>query len=107
MDAPLIPFLALAIVALVVLALVLAVIDVDITQTRRIEKQVARDVRRIRLKVIKGWSDERISERYPDLPAVQIARVRHAMQRHLQASEEVDLLRSLWMIDIPEPDHEG
>ena len=107
MQAPLIPFLLLAIGALVLLAVVLTVVDVDISQTRRIERQVARDVQRIRIKIIKGWTDERIAERYPALPEEQITNVRRAMQRHMRASEEVDLLRSLWMIDIPEPDYEG
>ena len=106
MSAPLIPFLALAIVALVILALVLSVVDVDINQTRRIERQVARDVQRIRIRIIKGWSNEQIADRYPQLPAQQISNVRHAMQRRMRASEEIDLLRSLWTLDIP-ADYEG
>ena len=107
MQAPLIPFLVLAIGAVVLLAVVLALVDVDINQTRRIERHVARDVQRIRIRIIKGWSDERIAERFPHLPAEQIATVRRAMQRHLRASEEVDLLEALWRINIPEPDYEG
>ena len=107
MPAPLIPFLLLAIGALIVLAVVLAFVDVDISQSRRIERQVARDVQRIRIKTIKGWSGEQIAERYPHLPAEQIARVRQAMQRHLRASEEVNRLEALWTINIPEPDYEG
>ena len=107
MPAPLIPFLWLAIIALVLLTVVLTVVDVDISQTRRIERRVARDVQRIRIRIIKGWSDDRIAERYPYLPAEQIATVRRAMQRHMRAAEEVDLLRALWTIDIPEPDYEG
>ena len=106
MNAPLIPFLTLAILSLVVLTLVLTVMDIDISQVRRIEKQVTRDTQRIRLKVIKGWSNERIADRYPHIPLEQITGVRGVMQGRMRASEEVDRLRSLWMIDIPEPDYE-
>jgi hypothetical protein len=99
--------LLLAFLSLVVLALVLLLVDVDVTQTRRIEKQVARDTRRIRIRTIKGWSEERIAERYPNVPLEQIRGVRRAMRRHLMASEEVEQLRALWSIDIPEPDYEA
>ena len=93
--------------SLAVLAVLLLVVDVNISQTRRIEKQVARDVRRIRIKTIKGWSAERIARRYPDLPVEQIGRVRLAMERQVEAVQEVDLLRSLWSIEIAEPDYES
>jgi hypothetical protein len=99
--------LVLAFLSLAVLALVLLVVEVDITQTRRIEKQVARDVRRIRIKTIKGWPEERIAERYPHLPMEQIRAVRRAMARHMAASEEVEQLRALWSIDSPEPGYEA
>lgn len=94
----------IAIGAILAVAIVLLVVDIDINQTRRIEKQVARDVKRIRAKTIKGWDAERIAERYPGIPHEQIRRVRRAMERHQSATEEVDLLKSLWSIDIPEPD---
>ena len=103
MDA-LVPLGLLALGSLAALALVLLAVDVDITQTRRVERQVARDVRRIRVKTIKGWSEERIAARYPHLPIEQIRGVRHAMQRHLAAAEEVELLKSLWSIEAGEPD---
>ena len=96
----------LAFGSLVILALLLLVIDVNISQTRRIEKQVARDVRRIRIRTIKGWSAERIAARFPHLPAEQITRVRAAMKRQVEAVEELDLLRSLWSIETIEPDYE-
>lgn len=98
--------LLLAFLALAVLALVLLLVDVDVSQTRRIERQVARDVRRIRIKTIKGWPEERIAERYPSLPLEQIRGVRRAMQRRAAASEEIDLLRSMWSLEITEPDYE-
>ncbi|MBT8202521.1 MAG: hypothetical protein HKN74_05110 [Acidimicrobiia bacterium] len=94
----------IAIGAILTVVIVLSVIDIDINQTRRIEKQVARDVNRIRAKTIKGWDAERIANRYPRIPPEHIRQVRRAMERHQSATEEVDLLRSLWSIDIPEPD---
>jgi len=93
--------------SVVLLALVLITIDVDISQTRRIEREVARDINRIRSLTIKGWTADEISNRYPQLPAEQIRLVRGAMQRTIAAVEEIDLLESLWSISIPEPDHEA
>ena len=94
----------IAIGAILTVVFVLLVVDIDINQTRRIEKQVARDVNRIRTKTIRGWDAERIANRYPRIPPEQIRRVRRAIERHQSATEEVDLLRSMWSIDIPEPD---
>lgn len=98
------PLLILAFGALVVVAVVLLIVDIDITQTRRIEKQVARDVRRIRMKTIKGWSAESIMEHYPHLTHEQVTAVQRAMRRRAEAAEEVDLLKSIWSMETPEPD---
>lgn len=100
------PLVLVAFGSLVVVALLLLLVDIDISQTRRIEKQVARDVRRIRTKTINGWSLERIAKRYPHIPAEQIHSVRRAMARRMAAAEEVDRLNSMWSIEIPEPDYE-
>lgn len=95
-----------AFAALTVLALVLIGVDVNITQTRRIEQQVERDRRRINSKILKGWSDDRIAERYPDIPIEQIHLVRAEVERGMAAMEEVGLLEAIWAINIPEPEYE-
>lgn len=95
-----------AFAAVVVLTLVLIAVDVNITQTRRVEKQVERDSRRIHHKTLKGWGADRISARYPDIPIEQIRVVRRHVARGMAAVEEVGLLESLWAINIPEPEYE-
>ena len=99
--------LILALGATALLAVVLLVVDVDMNQTRRIEKQVDRDVRRIRVRTIKGWTVEQIAERYPGIPEEQIHAVRRAMRRRAEAAEEVDLLKSMWSIEAAEPETEA
>jgi hypothetical protein len=95
-----------AFAALTVLGIVLITVDVDITQTRRIEKQVERDRHRIQRKTFKGWSIERIADRYPDIPIEQIRLVRRDVARSLAAVEEVGRLEAIWTINIPEPEYE-
>lgn len=96
-----------AFAALTVLAMVLIAVDVNITQTRRIEKQVERDRHRVHRKTLKGWSVERISGRYPDIPIEQIRLVRRDVARSLAAVEEVGRLEAIWTINIPEPEYES
>jgi len=95
-----------AFAALIILALVLLAMDINITQTRRIERQVERDHRRIHHKTLRGWSADRISTRYPDIPIEQIQLIRHHVARGRAAVEEVGLLESIWAINIPEPEYE-
>ncbi|MGI9648434.1 MAG: hypothetical protein ACR2OI_07945 [Acidimicrobiia bacterium] len=96
----------IAFASVVVLAMVLVAVDVNITQTRRIEKQVERDRRRIHRKTLRGWSADRIADRYPELPIEQIRLVRREIARSLAAVEEVGRLEAIWTISIPEPEYE-
>jgi len=96
-----------ALVSLVVLLLVLLVTDIDISQSRRIEKQVERERRRIRAKTLRGWSSERIAKRYPSLPYHHIESVRQRMERSIEAQDEIRLLKSMWMMDGSEASPEG
>ncbi len=91
-----------AVLALIVVALVLLVVDTNMTLTRRIETQVARDTARIRRKTLRGWSAQRVARRYPELPIEQIHRVRREMARTIAADQEVRLLQTLWSMDIAE-----
>ncbi len=90
-------------VSLVILAVVLLTTDVNITQTRRIEAQVARERARVRTKTLKGWSVERIASRYPDVAVEQITLVRREVARSIAAEREIRLLKSLWSLSPSEP----
>jgi len=96
-----------ALASLVVLLLVLLVTEIDISQSRRIEKQVARERRRIRAKTRRGWSPERIANRYPSVPAHHIELVRRSMERGIEAHDEIRLLKSMWMMDGSEANPES
>lgn len=82
--------------ALVVLALVLLMVDIDISQSRRIQKQVERDRRRIRSKTLRGWSADRIARRYPSLTPHHIHAVRRQMARSVEANNEIQWLKAMW-----------
>ncbi len=95
-----------ALVSVIVLLLVLMTTDLNISQSRRIEKQVERDRRRIRTKTLQGWSPERIAKRYPSLAPDHIRQVRRQVARHLEASQEVQVLKTLWEASESEPSRE-
>ncbi len=95
-----------AFIALVVLMLVLLLCDFDVSQTRRIEAQVARDAIRIRKRTLRGWSADRIAARYPDVPMEQIRRVRREMARSIAATQEIRLLETLWSLEVTEAEYE-
>ncbi len=95
-------FFLAAFASMVVLGAVVLAVDVNMSHTRRIESQVARDAARIRRKTLKGWSADRISERYPKLAIEHVWRVRREMARHIAADQEVQLLRKLWSMKAAE-----
>jgi hypothetical protein len=96
-----------AVLSLVVLGVVLLVIDVNMTHTRRIESQVARQTAHIRRKTLKGWSADQIAERYPEMSVDQIRRVRREMDRRIQTDQEIRLLHTLWSMKVAEAEYEG
>ncbi len=96
-----------AVLSLIVVALVVLAVDVNMTNTRRIEAQVARDTARIRKKTLRGWSAQRVAGRYPELPIEQIHRVRREMARTIAADQEIRMLETLWSMDVAEADLDG
>ena len=100
-------FFVAALAALVVLLLVLLLVDIDISQSRRIEKQVERDRRRIRAKTLRGWSADRIARRYPALTPEHIRVVRRQLARNVEADHEIRLLKSMWLASEPETSSDG
>ena len=98
-------FLA-AVLSLIVLAVVLLTIEVNMTPTRRIEEQVARDTARITRKTLQGWSAHRIAARYPKITVEHVQRVRRDMARTIAADQEVRLLESLWSMEVAESDQD-
>lgn len=99
-------FFLAALLSLIVLGMVLLAVDVNMTHTRRIETQVARDAARIRGKTLQGWSAERIAKRYPKLAIEHVWRVRREMARNVAADQEVQLLRTLWSMKASEVEYE-
>jgi hypothetical protein len=99
-------FFLAALLSLIVVGVVLLAVDVNMTHTRRIETQVARDAARIRRKTLQGWSAERIVRRYPKLAIEHVWRVRSEMARHIAADQEVRLLRTLWSMKAAEVEYE-
>lgn len=93
-------FFLAAVLSLTVAAVVLLTVDVNITPTRRIETQVARDTARIRRKTLQGWSAHRIAARYPNIAIEHVRRIRREMERSVAADQEVRLLQELWSMKM-------
>ena len=99
-------FFLAALLSLVIAGVVLLAVDVNMTLTRRIESQVARDASRIRRKTLRGWSAERIVKRYPKLAIEHVWRVRRQMERSIAAEQEVQFLHALWSQNAAEVEYE-
>jgi hypothetical protein len=99
-------FFLAAVLSLAVLAVVLMTVDVNMTPTRRIEAQVARDTARIRRKTLQGWSAHRIAARYPKIAIEHVWRVRREMARNIAADQEIRLLQAIWSMPLVEREYE-
>ena len=100
-------FFLAALLSLIFAGMVLLAVDVNMTPTRRIEAQVARDTARIRRKTLQGWSAHRIAARYPKIAIEHAWRIRREMARNIAADQEIQFLHTLWSMDVAESEYEG